>query len=559
MRWSRYVLICCLVLVSGEVWAAKKAKGPPAAIAHIYPAGGKVGASFPITVAGQFMQNPTSAWADHPGIQVKATPKPTVFDVTLAPDVPLGPHLLRFFNEDGASPPRIFMVGGYEEIMEKEPNDDFRSPQRLDKIPVTVNGVLERAGDADTYAFHAEAGRWIVLALDGYGLGVQMDPALRLMDEHGVEVVLSHDTYNLDPLIAWQVSKTGTYLVEVVAFTHPPAADITFRGSADYTYRLTITDGPYARSASPAAVQVGHEAELKLRGWNLGPKMEEAQARKLPALDSQSAEAATGTRHLPSLNGETVLAAVVSVPVVTENKPDQRDGPAQHVTLPVAISGRIEAPKDEDRYRFSAKKGETVEFHLHAASLHSPLDPVLQIEDTQGKVLKASNESVENTDPVLKWTAVTDGEYVARVRDLYSRGGWDFDYVLECAPRLLALAATLDANAYKLEPGKTVELKLNVKLTGDFKGKLTARVEGLPEGVTSKELEVPKKGGEVKLTLTAAAEAESANQPFVVTLQTSEPDAPMMARATFDLRGVEPRGDRLINEGSQPWLTVLGK
>jgi hypothetical protein len=42
-------------------------------------------------------------------------------------------------------------------------------------------------------------------------------------------------------------------------------------------------------------------------------------------------------------------------------------------------------------------------------------------------------------------------------------------------------------------------------------------------------------------------------------VSTSAPDVPLTALATFDLRGVEPRGDRLINEDSMAWLTVSGK
>ena len=559
MQWSCLGLVGLLAFSGSSAFAAKKSKGPPSAIAHIFPAGVKADSSTLITVAGTFTQNPTTPWADHPGIELKATAKPSQFVITVAPDVPLGPHLLRFYNDDGASPPRIFMVGACEEVTEKEPNDDFHPPQVIERIPATINGVLEKAGDADTYAFHAEAGQWVVLALDGYGLGVQMDPAMRLMDEQGVEIAMNHDTYNLDPLIAYEVKKTGTYLVEVMAFVHPPAADATFKGSADSTYRLTITSRPHTRYASPGAVQVGKEADLKFRGWNFGPTMEEKQPRKLPAIDPKSAEAAAGVIHLPTPNGETVLEAVVNSPVVAEVEPNNDNAHAQKVTLPVTLSGRIDAPKDEDRFRFTAKKGQTVEFQLHAYSLHSPLDPVLHIEDVNGKLLKQSNEGAENIDPVIKWTAPADGEYLACVSDLYSRGGWDFFYALECAPPRSSLAATLDNNAYKLEPGKTVELKVIVKLSGEFKGKLSVRAEGLPEGVTVKEAEVPKKGGEVKLTLTAGAETAPANQPFTVVIESSAPDVPMTAKATFDLRGVEPRGDRLINESSQPWLTVLGK
>ncbi len=134
-------------------------------------------------------------------------------------------------------------------------------------------------------------------------------------------------------------------------------------------------------------------------------------------------------------------------------------------------------------------------------------------------------------------------------------------YGLECGPPKQEVIATLDASAYKLEAGGTTEVKVNVKMNGEFKAKLGFRADGLPEGVTLKAADekVSLKGGEVKLTLSATPEAKPANQPFEVVIATFPPDAPMTTKATFDLRGVEPRGDRLVNEGSQAWLTVTGK
>jgi hypothetical protein len=540
--------------------AAKKSKGSPSAIAHLYPAGGKVGSSFSCTVAGAFTKNATTAWADDPGLVFKGTDKPDKFDVSIAPNVPLGPHLVRFYNEDGASPPRVLMVGAIDEVMEKGPDNDVHHPQVLEKIPVTVNGVLERAGEADIYSFHAEAGRWIVLALDGYGLGVQMDPALRLVDEHGVEVALSHDTHNLDPRIAYEVKKSSTYSVEVMAFTHPPAADVTLKGSADNVYRLTITDAPYAFSVLPCAVQRGGAPEVKYLGWNCGPGMLEPQAHSFPLAEARGNRLANGLISVPTPNGETALAVLVNSPVIVEAAAKEKNGVIQNITLPCVISGQVKSPKDESRFRFTAKKSDNVEFNLCAARLHSPLSPVLCVEDAQGKVLKRSGEDIEGgTDPSLKWSAPADGDYTVCVGDLYARGDWDFFYALECGPSQPHLTATLDANAYKLEPGKTAEIKVNAKITGSFKGKLLAHAEGLPDGVSAKEVEVPAKGGEMKLVLSAAEEAMPANQPFAVVLTTSSPDAPLMTKATYDLRGTEPRGDRLINEDSSVWLTVTGK
>ena len=546
-----------LATFCGLCEAAKKTKGPPPAISRLIPSGGKAGSTFVCSVGGTLAKTENKVWADHAGIVFKPTTKPDVFDVTIAPDVPLGAHLIRFYNDDGASPPRVFVVGGLDEIAEVEPNDDAHKPQQLAKIPVTINGALQKAGDADTFAFHAEAGRWIVLALDGYALGTQMDPAMRLLDEHGTELVMSHDTFNLDPFIAFEVKKTGTYMAQVMAFVHPPAADVTLKGSADHVYRLTITDKPFARGVSPCAVQQGTEPEVKLIGWNLGQNFTEATAHKLAPLDAASDEAQAGAlRHMNTLNGATVLAAVVGSPVIA----GQGSKEPQALTLPCTVSGRIAAARVEDRYRFAMKKGASIICRVHAQRVHSPLDAVLRIEDATGKVLKEADDDKEGDfDPSITFKAAADGDYTAIITDRFMRGGWDFLYALELAPAAVRLSATLDNNAYKLEAGKTADVKATVKAAGDIKGKLTVRVDGLPPGVTAKAIEVPAKGGEAKLTLTAAVDAASSGQPFTVTVSTTPPDAAFSARATFDLKGVEPRGDRLLNEDSRAWLTLSGK
>jgi len=436
-----------------------------------------------------------------------------------------------------------------------------------------VNGALEKAGDTDTFAFKAEAGRWIVLDLQGYALGSQMDPAMKLLDGHGVEVAMNHDTHNLDPLIACEVKKTGTYLVQIMAFVHPPAADVTLKGSAAHVYRLTITDQPYARAAWPPAVQresnkgiqplpsreEGLNApatNLKLLGWNFGAKMEGPEI----SVNSTKAIASDDVMAVPTANGEPVFAAVVDSPVTSEVEFNNETPKARRIMLPGTVCGHIETPRDEDRFVFTAKKGENWEFRVRAAALHSPLDAWLRIEDKQGKVLQQDDNSGEgNFDPSLKWKVPADGDYVLAIGDLFSRGGWEFVYALEAAPPRLRVTAPLAANAFKLEAGRTVDVKLNAKVSGEFKGRLQTRVEGLPHGVTSKETDVPAKGGEVKLTLSAAADVASASQPLEVVITTSAPDAPQAWRAAFDLRGVEPRGDRLVNEDSRVWLTVVGK
>lgn len=524
---------------------ATLALAAPPALETLFPCGGKAGASTTITATGSNLdKGHPNVWADHPGIVFKPGEKPKTFAVTIAPDVPPGPHLVRFFNAEGASAPHVFVVGTHDEVSDAEPNNDHLASQRIDKLPVAVHGRLEKSGDVDTFAVQLESGRTFAAEMQGYALGSQMDPAMKLLDASGVEVALSHDTHNLDPFIRFEVKKTGIYFVQIMAFAHPPAADVTLKGSAGHIYRLTLTDQPFARSALPCGVQRGQTAKV---ATNHGEA----------TVDATHSIAGERRIAVPTPAGEPVFAALVSSTVALEKEPNDDRKVAQRLTAPCAVSGIISRSGDEDRYVFSARKGESHVLRIHAAVVHSPLDAALRVEDSEGKVLQQDDDSDDaNPDPSLAWKAPEDGDFIAVVHDLFQRGGPDFCYALEISPPAPTITATLASNALNLDAGKTAELKTTVKITGKPQGKLLANVIGLPNGVTVKEAEVPAKGGEVKLPLTAAADAAAANGPVELQIVTSPPDGPMIFKASYDLRGTEPRGDRLINEDSRVWLTV---
>lgn len=521
------------------------ASAAPPALETLFPCGAKAGTTTAVTATGSNLEKAhPSVWTSHPGIVFKPADRPKMFTVTLAPEVPPGPHLVRFFNAEGASVPHVFVAGKLDELADTEPNNDHLAPQRIAKLPATINGRFEKGGDADTFAVELEAGRTFTAELQGYALGSQMDPVTKLMDARGVEVGLSHDTHNLDPLLRFEVKKSGTYLVQLMSFVHPPAADVGLKGSASHIYRLTLTDHPFARFATPAAVQRGQSATVQV-----GTEAVEVNATASTAGEKRIA--------VPSALGETALAALVTPPVTQEKEPNNDTKSAQKLTAPFAVSGVISPTADEDRVAFSAKKGDAMTFRVHAALLHSPLDATLRIEDVSGKGLQQADDAeAANPDPVLAWKAPADGEYVVIVSDLFQRGGPEFCYALEAAPARPVVSAVLAEHSLKLDAGKSAELKLTAKITGTLQGKLTARVTGLPPGVTAKDTDIPAKGGEVKIPLSAAPEAAAAGALLEVLLTTVAPDEPMSFKALYDLRGVEPRGDRLINDDPRVWLTV---
>jgi hypothetical protein len=476
-----------LALVIFHIMAAMPSRAAPPGFESVFPAGGQAGQRVDILVAGKNLEKDApQAWCSEPKVAVLAGDKPKKFVLGIGADVQPGPYLVRLFTNEGVSPPRIIEIGKLPEQLEKEPNDAFAAVKTAaSAMNVTFNGVLEKAGDVDTYPLRVQKGKVVTLELHGYALGSPMDPAMRLLNDRGVEIAGGHDTHNLDPRIQHTPAADGTLFVQVFAFAHPPAADVALKGGASHVYRLTATDGP----------------------------------AKAPPADEPKA-----------------------------------------LTIPALLNGCIAKARDEDAYTFTAKKGDDWLITVRAQALRSPLDATLRIEDADGKVLQQADDGEkENLDPTLRWKAAKDGSFKLVVADRFHHASADHAYELSVKPFTPSLSGALDTHGYELAAGKTVEVKLNVKASGTFAGKIQARAVQLPAGVTADAVDVPAKGGDVKLTLKAAPEAAASQAPFAVEIVTSAPDAVQTVLASYAIPFIEPRGDLLIMTDTRPWLTVTAK
>ena len=466
--------------------AANLLPAAPPALENIFPAGGQVGTRVECAITGKGLESGSPvAWTNHPGLVLLAGDKPKKFIATIAKDVPPGPYLVRFYNDEGSTPPHIWEVGPRDETLEKEPNDGLADVKSADpQMNVTINGALGKSGDVDTQALRVQKGKRIALVLHGYALGSPMDPAMRLLDARGVELAAGHDTHNLDPRIDYTPTTDGTLFVQVFAFAHPPAADVSLKGSANHVYRLLATDE--APTLAPA------------------------------------------------------------------NEP-------KALTIPASFRGLISKPREEDVFTLAAKKNDEWAISVRAQAIQSPLDAVLRIQDSEGKELTQSDDSKTNLDPELRWKTPKDGEYKIIVTDRFHAGSPDHAYEFTAKPFTPCFAATLDTHSYRVEAGKTIEVKLKITPTGTFKGKFQAKALQLPFGVTAEPVEVPEKGGDAKLILKAAADTAVSQDPFQVEITTSGTDAPQTVVATYTIPFTEPRGDLLIMTDTQPWLTVAAK
>jgi len=520
----------------------------------LFPAGAQQGTTVSVTNGGKFEPWPPKVWVDCSGIEFAAETNKGMFKVTVGKEAPHGAHLLRTYNADGASAPKWFVVGQKEEVLEKEPNDSFKQAQLIEKVPVVINGRLEKAGDVDYLAVKLEAGKWLIAAVDAYALGSPIDVNLQLLDERGVRIAFNSDAaQNIDPFLAAKIEKAGTYVLSLSAFAHPPGSEVRYAGSPASVYRLTVTQQSFPRWVFPAGGPVGCKTRIKIGGWNFGSPDDERQWEIDLSAEKQSA----GENDVPVPGSDNRLqVAVGHLPEEFEKEPNNKAADAQSITKPVTINGRIDPAGDEDRFVFQGKKGERIDFRFRSASLGFPLSGSLRLEDERGKQLAHEEYRGAASDPLLSWTAASNGTYRVVVSDLFHQGGLEYVYRLDVRAPAPDFKVTADASAYRLEPGKTNEVKVTIARLGGNTNKLLITATDLPEGISAKPIEVKGKDKEAKIAFVANVDAKPWNGIFGLRV-VDRVETNLQRRAVCELGPKESRGgEMLITETDQLWLTV---
>jgi len=410
-----------------------RAEAPP--LDGFFPAGAARGSTNSVTAIGKFDAWPPKVWVSERGLMFTAETNKGKFSVIVAGDAAPGARLVRLFNEDGASEPRMFVIGAGREMLEAEPNNHFAKPQLLENFPSTINGRLDKNGDVDSFAIDLRASQWLEARVDGYTLMSKVDAVLRLVATNGQQLSWNHDFATLDPRLTWCATNDGTVVLQLFGFAYPPGSEVGLTGGEATAYRLhlSITNTEPRHCASPM-----------------------------------------------------------------ETEPNDRAEAAEISGLPASVSGVIANGADEDRFRISAQVNDFVEARLEAASFGSPLDAWLKIEDSAGNQIARSDDSDGSPDPRLEWKA-TNTAFVVAVGSVTHRGGADFCYRLNVRKLGPDFSATVAASSIVLTPGATNEWKLDVKRFRGFTNTLTATVRGLPAGVTLLTTNVAEKDPALKL------------------------------------------------------------
>jgi hypothetical protein len=514
-------------------------------ITALFPAGGRRGTEVTVKLQGKIDAGALKLWSDRPGVELVAAEGKDAVKLKIASDAPRGTMWLRFHNADGASALRPFLIGGCAELLETEPNDTLAKANAPAEFPVTINGVLEKAGEVDAFRVALRRGETLIAVLAAkQTLGSPMDGLLQIVDDRGFVHEQNDDQRGFDPRIIFTAPSDGAYFVRVFAFPAQPDTAIRFSGAPTYVYRLTLTTGPFADRVFPCAATSDQPAKVKLEGWNLPAELGDVD---LPA-------SPIGLQPV-FRDGVESTARIVATPfnVIREQEPNPPAQP-QSASVPAAVCGVVGEVKDVDAWKATLKAGQRVALRIIATGLGSALDAVVRISDAGGQRLAEIDDAPQDdADAVLEFTAPKDGDYVVTVTDRFAHGGPGYWYALTLSEPQPAAMLQVAGDAFVVKAETPLEIPVTIERRSGFALPLNISVEGLPEGVTADAVVSEPQGDsskQVKLVVKSARSEPWGGPMRIVGRSEGDSQPERVARAK------SPLTDDWM---SLLWLTALPK
>jgi hypothetical protein len=473
----------------------------------IFPPGGKVGATVTVSLSGEKLDDIAALQFSHRDITSEKVSNS--FKVTIPKNVPPGTYDVRAVSKNGISNPRAFAVGVLSEIAESKNSSD--SPQSV-SLQNTINGRVE-ANTIDYFRFEAKQGQRVLARCEARGIDSKLEPVLTLYDSAGREVSRSR----MGGLLDYTAAMGGEFTLRL--------HDQTYRGGAEYFYRLSIGTFPHIDYMLP--ISSGAKTKFAVFGRNLpgGKAADEKRTPRLERIEVELSEndpsvskplAGTPAQMAVDLFGyrvrneggvsEPVLFRFPSAPVVSEQEPNNMAATAQNITPPCEVTGTF-GSGDRDWFRFAAKKGDVYWLEVVSHRLGEPTDPLLVVQraTTNGAtdVLELNDSEANfggtefNTadrDPAGRFEAKEDGTYLIELRDLFSHSPHAAPAVYQVsirkpAPdfRLAALpvsplpakkdAKDVGINSVSLRRGETMPVKVFAFRRDGFAGEIALKAE----------------------------------------------------------------------------------
>jgi hypothetical protein len=489
----------------------------------IRPVGGQRGTEVEVVLSGARLGDAQEILFYQPGIETLSLTKIDDNSVKarlkIAADAALGLHDLRLRTATGLSELRTFSIGALPEVAEKEPNNDFQSPQAI-PMNVTVNGVADNE-DVDYFVVEAKKGDRISVEAEGIRLGItEFDPYVAILNTKRFELASNDDAALIwrDGFASAIAPEDGRYIVQV--------RESAYAGNGACLYRLHVGNFPRATALLPAGGKLGEDVEVRWIGDPAG-----VVSTKVTLPSSFEYDFGLTRQDDKGISPYPNSFRLSSIGNVLEAEPNNDHNTATPFTAPMALNGVIEAAGDVDHYIFKAEKGQVFDVHCYARRIRSPLDPVMYLGKKGGGAMLGADDAI-GPDSYFRFQAPETSEYVIWVVDHLGKGGPDSFYRIEVAP--VAPKLTLSTNAEQIPLGTGVmglsvpkgnrQAILIYGSRADFGGDLSLEAAGLPEGL---EIEAPTmvaSQGVVPVVFRARADAPVGGKLIDVTGHSTDPN-----------------------------------
>src|SRR5262249_42954224 len=136
--------------------------------------------------------------------------------VTL-PDHPVPDFGIYAADERGIAPyPNLFRLSTFGNVMEAEPNNDPVTATAFSP-PLACNGVIDRAGDVDQYAFRAKKGDRYEVKVYARSIRSPLDAVLTIAPRSGGAAIGRNDDANGSPdsALPFNAPADGEYVIAI--------------------------------------------------------------------------------------------------------------------------------------------------------------------------------------------------------------------------------------------------------------------------------------------------------------------------------------------------------
>jgi predicted nucleic acid-binding Zn-ribbon protein len=560
----RFPLIASLFLLP----AVALAQFPSPEIDTIFPPGGKAGTTLEVELTGTDLDDLTGLRFTHPAITARPVilpadeiwPEPRQdglkFTVRIADNVPPGMHEVRTVGHFGLSTPRLFVVSpkdGTNEVTITTDNETIETATPIE-LEQAVNAQAA-ANKSDFYKLAAKKGQRILIHVWGERIDSPIDAILTVHDPSGKRVAASLNEIGLDPLGDFTAEADGEYIIKV--------SDYLYNGGPKFYYRMIATTAPWLDGIFPPAGKPGSQQKFVLYGRNLPG----GQASGFTTTNGDPLETKEVDIQIPAegqaaqVSGGKVLQAIAEGFDYSEGASTNalRIGLArdemivedanleeQTVKAPCEVVGRFDKSGDQDRYRFSATKGEELVIEVIAERMAIAADPTLILQQIIKPAPDAAEQKetnkflVEADDIVMKslipqdgvgfdtrsrdarllFTAPEDGDYRLVLGNNMSRSGVLAPYRLAIrkARPGFQLIAVQDKNwqegrnampgVMRVNAGGTSFIRVLALREDGFDGPIELAVSGLPSDVIAPPIAVFGPNDEGYIAITASSFAQ---------------------------------------------------